>query len=123
MNSEAKQKINRKTYQFDAGKISAGRLAAITAKILIGKNKVDFQSHLDQGDFVQIKNITKLNFTGKKLKQKKYYRVSGYLGGIKFERLEELLKKSPGQLFKKMVYNMLPHNKLRKQRLKRLIIK
>lgn len=123
MSSEVKQKINRKTYQFDAVKISAGRLAAMTAKILIGKNKVDFQSHLDQGDFVQIKNITKLKFTGKKLKQKKYYRVSGYLGGIKFERLEELLRKSPSQLFKKMVYNMLPNNKLRKQRLKRLIIK
>lgn len=114
---------NRKVIKLDAAKSTAGRLASQSAKILIGKHKKYYQANEDFGDFVQIININKLNFSGKKLKQKKYYKVSGYLGGIKSEILENLIKKDPGSLFKKIVYNMLPNNKLRKSRLKRLMIK
>lgn len=123
MQNKIKSKISRKTHYLDAEKMSAGRLASLTANLLIGKQKPNWQPQLDIGDFVEIKNVEKLKFTGKKIKQKLYYRASGYLGGLKSEKLEDLIKKDPAKLFRKIVYNMLPKNKLRTPRLKRLIIK
>jgi large subunit ribosomal protein L13 len=123
MKKKIKPKIVRKVHHLDAENNTAGRLASLAAILLMGKHKSDWQPHLDIGDFVEIENIKKINFSGKKLKQKIYYRVSGYLGGIKSEKLEDLIKKDPGKLFKKIVYNMLPKNRLRSPRLKRLKIK
>lgn len=115
--------FKKKPYHLDATDIPAGRLAAKTATILIGKQQVNWQPRLDLGDYVIIENIEKIKFTGKKYQQKKYYRTSGYLGGLKVEKLSILFKKNPAAVFKKIVFNMLPNNKLRNRRIKRLIIK
>lgn len=123
MNKNPNKKLIRKTHCLDAANKTAGRLASQAAKLLMGKNKTNWQPYLDIGDFVEIENIKKINFSGKKTKQKLYYRVSGYLGGLKSEKLENLIKKDPAKLFNKIVSNMLPKNKLRSPRLKRLKIK
>ena len=115
--------IQREKHNFDATGQVAGRLASEIAILLMGKHKVNFQPNLDQGDFVEVTNINKLKFTGKKLEKKEYYRHSGYPGGLKTTPLSKLFKEEPEKLFRKMVYNMLPKNKLRKEMIKRLIIK
>ncbi|MDP3995936.1 MAG: 50S ribosomal protein L13 [bacterium] len=114
--------MQRETHTIDAtGKI-LGRLATEVALLLRGKDKADFAAYKDIGDIVVIKNVDKLKFTGKKLTQKKYYRHSGYLGGLKEITLEKLLAKSPQDVFKKAVMGMLPKNKLRAEMIKRLKI-
>ena len=115
--------INRKTIIIDARHDIAGRLASKTAKILIGKTKSSYLPYIDAGNFVKVINIKDLKFSGKKVNTKLYFRTSGYLGGLKTTKMSELLVKKPAELFKKMVFNMLPKNKLRKPRTKRLIIK
>ncbi len=112
--------MERKTHTIDAeGKI-LGRLATEVAVLLRGKHKPDFVPYKDVGDFVVVKNLEKMKFKGNKMKQKKYYRHSGYLGSLKETSLEELFLKNPFQVFKKAVYGMLPKNKLRAQQIKRL---
>ncbi|HTW96746.1 MAG TPA: 50S ribosomal protein L13, partial [Candidatus Methylomirabilis sp.] len=100
-----------------------GRLATQIATILRGKNKVSYRPHLDEGDSVQVINADKVRITGKKLQQKKYYRVSQYPGGLKTTGLDELMAKNPGEALKRAVKQMLPKTKLRPGMLKRLIIK
>lgn len=112
--------IKRETHIIDAQGKSLGRLASEIAILLQGKHKPDFAPHKDIGDFVIVKNFEKVKFTGKKLKKKKYFRHSGYLGGLKEETLEELLKKDPFLVLRKAVLGMLPKNKLRKKMIKRL---
>jgi len=112
-----------KIYKFDATNIPAGRLAAKTAKILIGKRQINWQANIDLGDKVIITNLKNIKFTGKKLNQKKYYRTSGYVGGLKSEELKNVFKKTPARVFKKIVSGMLPNNRLKKYRIRRLIIK
>jgi large subunit ribosomal protein L13 len=115
--------INRQFHKLDATDKVPGRLASETASLLIGKNKVDFTPQYDLGDFVQIENVAKMKFTGKKLDNKIYYRHSGYIGSIKETKLSEYMDKKPDILFKKMVRTMLPDNRLRSARLKRLTFK
>lgn len=115
--------MDRKKQIIDATDRPLGRLASEIAIILRGKNKPEFQPHLDLGDVVEIKNIDKMVLTGKKLEQKKYYRHSGYPGGIKEEKAGDLMEKNPGEVLKRAVRKMLPDNRLRKNMLKRLIIK
>ena len=115
--------MERKLHVIDAEGKAIGRLATQIATILRGKNKVSYRPHLDEGDSVQVTNADKVKITGKKLQQKKYYRVSQYPGGIKETKLEELMAKKPGEAIKKAVKQMLPDNKLRPGMLKRLIIK
>ena len=115
--------MERKTHIIDATDKAIGRLATQIATILRGKNKVTYRPHLDEGDRVEVINLAKVKITGKKLQQKKYYRVSQYPGGLKTTTLEELLAKNPGEALKKSVKQMLPNNKLRPGMLKRLIIK
>ena len=116
-------KIERKTQQIDATNQSVGRLASQIALILRGKNKINFTPQVDNGDFVVVSNIDKLKFTGKKLEQKKYYRHSGYPGGLKTTKLSELYKTQPAEVLKKAVFKMLPKNRLRNNMIKRLTIK
>ena len=97
-----------------------GRLATEVAFILQGKDKPIFAPNQDLGDVVVVKNVDKLVFTGKKAQQKKYYRHSGYLGNIKEISLGKLFFKNPEEVFRKAVWNMLPKNKLRKPRMKKL---
>ena len=112
--------MQRKTHTIDATGKVLGRLAVEIAILLRGKNKPDFAPYKDEGDFVVIKNVGKLKFTGKKIEQKKYYHHSGYLGGLKEKSLKELLEENPSEILKKAVWGMLPRNKLRERMIKRL---
>tara|TARA_Y100000310_G_C20683593_1_gene817587 strand:- start:1305 stop:1661 length:357 start_codon:yes stop_codon:yes gene_type:complete len=114
--------MERQTHTIDAtGKI-LGRLAKDIALLLRGKDKVEFAPNKDIGDFVIVKNINKLVFTGNKASQKIYYRHSGYLGSLKETPLEKLFEKDPDQVLRKAVFGMLPKNKLRSIQIKRLKI-
>ena len=109
----------RETYKIDASNQAVGRIASQIALILRGKNKPQYQPNLDLGDIVEVANIKKLKFTGKKMEQKKYYHYSGYPGGLKTKKMIEL---KPAEILTKAVKNMLPPIKRRANLLKRLII-
>lgn len=115
--------IERKLYQLDATDLTVGRLATRVSTLLRGKHKPEYQAHLDLGDIVEIKNISKMKFTGKKLDQKQYHHYSGYLGGLKSKKMGEVFATNPGDVLYRAVRDMLPPTKLRIAMLKRLIIK
>ena len=118
------KKIDRQEHKLDATDIPLGRLASRIAVLLRGKNKVNFTPYLDQGDKIIVESITKIKFTGNKLNNKIYYRHSQYPGGLKKEKLKDLIeRKGHAEILRKAVYGMLPSNKLRNDMLKRLIIK
>ena len=112
--------MERKTRTIDAENRIMGRLATRVATILRGKDKPDFSPDIDSGDFVEIKNVEKLKFSGNKKNNKIYYRHSGYLGHLKKEPLGKFFKRDPKEVFRKAVYGMLPKNKLRDLQIKRL---
>lgn len=112
--------MKRETHTIDGSGKVLGRLATKIAILLRGKHKPNFQPNKDMGDFVIVKNVDKIRFTGKKMKQKIYYRHSGYPGGLKEIPLEKLFKKDPSKVLKIAVMGMLPKNKLRKKQIKRL---
>ena len=114
--------MKRDTHIIDATGKVLGRLASEIAILLHGKHKPDFLPYKDMGDFVTVKNVEKIKFTGKKMEQKKYYRHSEYLGGFKEIFLKNLFEKNPAEVLKKAVSGMLPKNKLRKEMFKRLKI-
>lgn len=116
-------KINRKLHKIDATDKSTGRIATGIAIILRGKNKPEYEPHIDSGDIVEVINVKRLKFTGKKLKQKKYFRYSGYQGGLKETKISKLYKDNPGEILRRAVRDMLPPVKFRKEMMKRLIIK
>lgn len=116
------KQIKREWYLIDAKGEVLGRLATKIAVLLMGKQKVSFAPHLDSGDYVVVINASLIRVTGKKLKDKVYYRHTGYLGGLKEITLKELMKKDPKKVIWKAVEGMLPRNKLRDARLKRLKI-
>ena len=107
----------------DATGPSVGRLASQIVLILTGKNKADFSPELLSNVKVVVENVSKVKFTGKKLDQKEYIHSSGYPGGLKRTKMREVFKKNPAEVLRKAVWNMLPQNKLRKQRIKKLEIK
>ena len=117
-----KNEINNNWYEIDASNAVVGRLASIIAKILRGKNKATFTPHMDNGDFVIVKNIEKIKFTGNKFQNKKYYRHTGYPGGIKETTPEKLYDKKPGEALKLAVKRMLPGGPLAKKQLTKLKI-
>jgi len=112
--------MKRNTHTIDASGKVLGRLATQIAVLLRGKHKPEFVPYQDIGDFVIVKNVDKIKITGKKMEQKKYYKHSGFLGGLKETPLKTLLKKKPQEVLKRAVYGMLPKNKLRPQQIKRL---
>lgn len=112
--------MEHKTHTIDAEGKVLGRLAVQVALLLRGKQKPNFVLYKDMGDFVIVKNISKMKITGRKIEQKKYYRHSGYLGGIKETPLKKLLAENPAEVLKKAVWGMLPKNKLRPKQIKRL---
>jgi len=116
-------KIERKLHKFDATGLTVGRLASKIALILRGKNKAEFEPHLDCGDIVEVTGISMLKFTGKKLDQKKYFSYSGYPGGLKEKKMSELAKNDPSDILKRAVKEMLPPVKFRSDMMKRLIIR
>ena len=109
-----KDEINSKWYEIDAKNAVVGRLATIITKILRGKNTAKFTPHMDHGDFVIVKNIEHIKFTGNKFENKKYYRHTGYPGGISEKKPEEILKLA--------VKRMLPGGPLAKKQLSKLKI-
>ncbi len=106
------QEVKRKWYIIDGEGKVLGRLAAEAAKILRGKHKPDFTPHVNTGDHVIIINAEKVVLTGNKLRQKMYYRHSGYPGGIKATRYDQLMQTKPELAVYKAVTGMLPHNSL-----------
>ena len=116
------KEIKRTWYEADASKFTLGRLASKTASILRGKHKVTFTPHMDVGDFVVVINAEKVKFTGRKLSQKKYYRFSGYPGGLYTKKLSDRMKTETDKVIRDAVYNMIDKNRLRKDILRRLKI-
>jgi len=112
--------MERETRTIDATNKVLGRLAAEIAVLLRGKHKTDFAPHKDIGDVVIVENVAQLKFTGRKMEQKKYYRHSGYPGGLKEIPLKKLFEKNPSEVLKEAVFGMLPRNKLRAKIIKRL---
>ncbi len=117
-----KNQINNNWYEIDAKNAVIGRLATIITKIIRGKNKTTFTPHMDNGDFVVVKNIEHAKFTGKKFQDKKYYRHTGYPGGIKVTTPEKLYEKKPDEALKLAVKRMLPGGVLGKKQLSKLKI-
>lgn len=115
-----KEELKYQWYLVNAERKVLGRLASELAKILRGKHKPTFTPHLDTGDFVVVVNAEKVGLTGKKLKDKIYYRHTGYPGGIKEVSAEKLLAKKPTELIRRAVKGMLPKNSLGRQMLRKL---
>ena len=112
--------VERKWYLIDAEGEILGRLATKIASILRGKNKPEYTPHVDTGDFVIVINAEKIQVTGKKETDKKYYRHSGYPGGLKIASFQELMAKNPAAAIEKAVKGMLPHNTLGDEQFQKL---
>jgi large subunit ribosomal protein L13 len=116
--------IERQWYVIDANGQNLGRLAARIAAILLGKHKPTFTPGVDLGDFVIVINAERITVTGtrttSKLDSKKYYRHSGYPGGLTVTTLRKMLATHPERVIQKAVWGMLPHNRLGRKLLKRL---
>ena len=117
-----KAEINSQWYEIDAKNAIVGRLASLISIILRGKNKTSYTPHMDDGDFVVVKNIEQIKFTGKKFKNKRYFRHTGHPGGIKESSPESLHKKKPGEVLKLAVKRMLPGGVLGRNQLTKLKI-
>ena len=117
-----KDQINSSWYEIDAKNAVVGRLATVISKIIRGKNKTTYTPHMDHGDFVVVKNIEQIKFTGKKFQNKKYFRHTGYPGGIKETTPERLHEKKPAESLKLAVQRMLPGGALGKKQLTKLKI-
>lgn len=112
--------VTRNWYLIDAASAPLGRVAGLAARYLQGKHKATYTPHIDSGDAVIIINARSLRVTGNKLKDKVYYRHSGYAGALQQRTLEEQLKQSPEKVVQAAVRGMLPKNKLQESQLKRL---
>ena len=118
--SVKKSEIESKWYIIDAAGKPLGRVATEAAKLLRGKHKPTYTTHMDVGDHVIIINCSNVVLTGKKLDQKIYRRHSGYIGGMKETVARDLLAKSPEKMMTHAVVGMLPHTKLGRQMAKKL---
>jgi len=112
--------IDKKWLIVDAEGMVLGRLASVVAARLRGKHNPLFTPHVDCGDFVVVVNADKIVLTGRKLKQKIYYRYSGYIGGLKEITAEKLIEKRPEDLIRFAVKGMLPKNALGSSMFKKL---
>ena len=118
--SQKAGEINREWWLIDASTLPLGKLAVIIADKLMGKSKVTYTPHIDNGDYVVVINAKNLVVTGGKMTQKKYYRHSGFPGGLTELKLEEVIEKNPSVAIREAVKGMLPKNKLAADRLARL---
>ena len=117
-----KSEIKNNWVLINAENAIVGRLAAFISKVLRGKNKNQYTPNMDTGDFVIVTNIDKIKFTGKKFDNKKYYRHTGYPGGIKITTPSILFKEQPEKILKLAVKRMLPGGALAKKQLSKLKI-
>lgn len=116
------QNRDRDWYLVDAEGKTLGRLATQIADIIRGKRKPTYTPHVDVGDFVVVVNAEKVAVTGNKLAAKRYWRHSGYPGGIRFRTLGDMLERRPEEVLRKAVKGMLPRNRLARQQLTKLKI-
>ena len=117
-----KETLERKWYVIDAAGKPLGRTAVIAANLLRGKHKADFTPNVDCGDFVIVINTDKAILTGKKLDQKKYYRVSGWIGGLKETKARDMMAERSDYAMELAVKGMLPKNTLGKHAMGRLYL-
>ena len=118
-----KDQLSSNWYEIDAKNAVVGRLATVISKIIRGKNKTTFTPHMDDGDFVVVKNIEQIKFTGNKFQNKKYYRHTGHPGGIKESTPAFLKEKNKiEEILKLAVKRMLPGGPLAKKQLTKLKI-
>ena len=117
-----KDQVTASWYEIDAKNAVVGRLATVVSNIIRGKNKTTYTPHMDDGDFVVVKNIEQIKFTGQKFQNKKYYRHTGYPGGIKETTPEKLHLNKPEEVLKLAVKRMLPSGPLGKKQLTKLKI-
>ena len=114
--------IKNNWFLIDATDAIVGRLAVFISKTIRGKNKPSFTPHMNDGDFVVVKNVEKIKFTGNKFKNKKYFRHTGHPGGIKETTPERLSAKKPEEILKLAVKRMLPGGPLAKKQMSKLKI-
>jgi len=114
--------IDRKWWVVDAQGKNLGRLASRIAVVLRGKDKTQFTPHVDTGDFVVVVNADKVAVTGRKLTDKRYYRHSGYPGGLRMRTLGQMLDSRPTEVLRSAVKGMLPKNRLASRQLMKLKI-
>ena len=117
-----KADIQSKWFEIDATDAVVGRIATVVSKIIRGKNKTTFTPHMDHGDYVVVKNVDLIKFTGNKFQDKKYFRHTGHSGGIKETTPEKLHDTKPGEVLKLAVKRMLPGGALAKKQLGKLKI-
>lgn len=113
----------RDIHTIDADGMVPGRLATTVVRLLIGKHKAAFTPNIDAGDHVQVVNASKMKIYPAKLTQKLYYRHTTYASGLKIRSLKSLMDTDPSKVLKAAVSRMLPKNKQRSARLKRLVVK
>lgn len=118
--SQKGSEIKREWWMIDAKSMPLGKLAVVIADKLMGKSKVTYTPHIDNGDYVVVINAKDLVVTGNKMVDKKYYRHSGFPGGLTELKLEEVIEKNPAVAIRAAVKGMLPKNKLAADRLARL---
>lgn len=112
--------IEHRWYVVDAAGVPLGRLSTMVARLLTGKHKPTYATHIDTGDFVIVVNAEKAVLTGRKEEKKIYHRHSGYPGGIKSEAAADRRRRRPTKLVEEAVWGMLPKNKLGRRQLKKL---
>ena len=117
-----KEQLSPSWYEIDATNAVVGRLATVISKIIRGKNKATYTPHMNSGDFVVVKNIEQIKFTGQNFQNKKYYKHTGYPGGIKDTTPEKLHSSKPEEVLKLAVKRMLPGGPLAKKQLTKLKI-
>lgn len=114
--------IKREVFKVDATGQAVGRLASEIATHLMGKYRADYQPNIDSGDIVEVINAAKMSIDPKKAEQKKYFRHTGFPGGIKEKTMKKMMEESPAKVLEAAVSRMLPKNKHREERMKRLMI-
>ena len=118
--SQKGTEIKREWWVIDASSMPLGKLAVVIADKLMGKSKVTYTPHIDNGDYVVVTNAKNIVVTGNKMTKKMYYRHSGFPGGLTELKLEEVIEKDPSRAIREAVKGMLPKNKLSADRLARL---
>ncbi len=120
--SARKEDVVRAWHIIDAENAIVGRLGTAVATLLRGKHKPSYTPHVDTGDYVIVVNADKIRFTGNKMKAKEYITFSGYPGGQKRKRAEEVMEKHPERILESAVRGMLPKNRLGRQMFKKLFV-
>lgn len=115
--------IERDIHTIDAEGKAPGRIATQIVRFLMGKHKASYLPNTDAGDHVQVLNAGKMHFTGNKIEQKVYIHHTTFASGIRKVGLKHLMESNPSDVVRRAVSRMLPKNKLRNERMKRLVVK